>query len=252
MSIFSQGASVPITSVKLNGTTTIHNSVVPTLVKQPPSGAVIFDDLPPPPADGSGLPVFYGGFSPFTGTMTVPNTSFLLEHSSLQGGLTPGQWKFTVNDFAQECSQVSNCTGGGATDTYDIQVYLKPGVAPATGTVDFAFYFVGGPVTFAAAPTNASFQRMLSSLAQIYASAGICIGKVTLYDMQPWVKSSPDFGGNINADPLFVAAPRDIHLSAGSPAIDTGTCTGAPATDFEGDPRPTGAGCDMGADEFVP
>ncbi len=217
MSIFSQGASVPITSVKLNGTTTIPNSVVPTLVKQPPSGAVIFDDLPPPPADGSGLPVFYGGFSPFTGTMTVPNTSFLLEHSSLQGGLTPGQWKFTVNDFAQECSQVSNCTGGGATDTYDIQVYLKPGVAPATGTVDFAFYFVGGPVTFAAAPTNASFQRMLSSLAQIYASAGICIGKVTLYDMQPWVKSSPDFGGNINADDDSPCSPLSRLFTLSQP-----------------------------------
>jgi hypothetical protein len=39
---------------------------------------------------------------------------------------------------------------------------------------------------------------------------------------------------------------------AGSPAIDTGTCTGAPSPDFEGDPRPTGSGCDMGADEFVP
>ena len=60
-----------------------------------------------------------------------------------------------------------------------------------------------------------------------------------------------DLGGNINADPLFVSG-SDIHLRAGSPAIDAGTCAGAPTTDFEGDPRPTGAGCDMGADEFVP
>jgi len=59
-----------------------------------------------------------------------------------------------------------------------------------------------------------------------------------------------DLGGNISANPLFVVG--DIHLRAGSPCIDTGTCTGAPTTDFEGDPRPTGAGCDMGADEFVP
>ena len=58
-----------------------------------------------------------------------------------------------------------------------------------------------------------------------------------------------DLGGNINADPLLLG---DFHLRAGSPCIDAGTCTGAPATDFEGDPRPTGAGCDMGADEFVP
>ena len=59
-----------------------------------------------------------------------------------------------------------------------------------------------------------------------------------------------DLGGNISSDPLF--ALRDIHLSASSPAIDTGTCDGAPTTDIDGDPRPTGAGCDMGADEFVP
>jgi len=58
-----------------------------------------------------------------------------------------------------------------------------------------------------------------------------------------------DVGGNISADPRFA---RGIHLGAASPCIDTGTCMGAPTTDFEGDPRPTGAGCDMGADEFVP
>jgi len=58
-----------------------------------------------------------------------------------------------------------------------------------------------------------------------------------------------DVGGNINRNPLFL---RGVHLSPGSPAIDTGTCTGAPTTDFEGDPRPAGAGCDIGADEFVP
>jgi hypothetical protein len=65
-----------------------------------------------------------------------------------------------------------------------------------------------------------------------------------------------DLGGNISTDPLLTDAPRDprsgLHLTAGSPCIDSGTSTGAPTTDFEGDPRPTGAGCDIGADEFVP
>ncbi len=45
-------------------------------------------------------------------------------------------------------------------------------------------------------------------------------------------------------------AGNDYHLKAGSPAIDTGTPTGAPATDFEGDPRPLGKGYDIGADEY--
>jgi len=61
-----------------------------------------------------------------------------------------------------------------------------------------------------------------------------------------------DLGGNISADPMLRVAGGWPVLTKSSPAIDTGTCTGAPATDFEGDPRPTGAGCDMGADEFVP
>jgi hypothetical protein len=43
-----------------------------------------------------------------------------------------------------------------------------------------------------------------------------------------------------------------FELASTSPLIDAGTCTGAPPTDLEGDPRPSGGGCDIGADEFVP
>ena len=56
--------------------------------------------------------------------------------------------------------------------------------------------------------------------------------------------------GNIDADPLFAAPGNgDYHLTDGSPCVDTGTADGAPDTDFEGDPRPSGDGYDMGADE---
>ena len=57
-------------------------------------------------------------------------------------------------------------------------------------------------------------------------------------------------GGNISADPLLADAVG--HLSAGSPAIDAGTCAQAPAFDFEGDARPQGPACDIGRDELVP
>ena len=227
MSIYSQGVNVPITSVKLSSTIDIPNSVVPTLVKDP-SGAQIFDDLPAPPPDASGLPIFYAGFSPFTGTMTLPNTSFFLEHTSMQGGITPGTWKFTVNDFAQECTQVTNCSGGGATDSYDVQAYFKPGIAPATGTVDFAFYFVGGPVTYTAAPNSAAFAKMLGSLAQILAKAGLCIGKVTLYDVPDWVKQSTVLSGSIDADNQKPCGPlsRLLMLSAPGNQVNIFLVTG--------------------------
>ena len=53
--------------------------------------------------------------------------------------------------------------------------------------------------------------------------------------------------GNIDTDPLF---DGNYHLTADSPCIDVGTSEGAPDHDIDGDPRPLGAGFDMGSDEF--
>lgn len=62
-----------------------------------------------------------------------------------------------------------------------------------------------------------------------------------------------DLGGNISVDPQFVRPNgADVHLKPTSPCIDVGTCSGAPSIDFDGDQRPTGGQCDMGADEFTP
>jgi predicted outer membrane repeat protein len=57
-------------------------------------------------------------------------------------------------------------------------------------------------------------------------------------------------GGNIGTDPLFVdGAGGSVQLRVDSPCLDTGTATGAPATDLLGRARPAGAGVDMGAYE---
>lgn len=54
--------------------------------------------------------------------------------------------------------------------------------------------------------------------------------------------------GSMNAagDPMLDGTH---HLMAGSPAIDIGVATDAPATDRDGDARPSGGGYDVGADE---
>jgi len=68
--------------------------------------------------------------------------------------------------------------------------------------------------------------------------------------------------GNINADPLFVGAPSDLHLGAGSPCIAAANGPAAPDYDQDGNPRVddpnspnTGVGppwVDMGAYELQP
>lgn len=56
------------------------------------------------------------------------------------------------------------------------------------------------------------------------------------------------------SDPGFINyqadGSGDYHLKGGSPAIDKGVATGAPSTDFDGHPRPQGAGYDIGAYEY--
>jgi hypothetical protein len=75
-----------------------------------------------------------------------------------------------------------------------------------------------------------------------------------------------DGGNNIDDDPLFVTpvdpataptAAGDLHLQAGSPAVDAGDNGVCPATDLDGNLRPIDgdldgiAVCDMGAFELL-
>jgi len=63
--------------------------------------------------------------------------------------------------------------------------------------------------------------------------------------------------GNIGLNPRFVG-PNNFHLLPDSPCIDAGTNANCPATDKDGNPRPSDgngdgqAVCDMGAYEYVP
>jgi hypothetical protein len=59
--------------------------------------------------------------------------------------------------------------------------------------------------------------------------------------------------GSVHADPLFADdadGRRNYGLQPASPAVDAGTCAGAPPRDFGGVARPQGGGVDIGPDEL--
>ena len=71
-----------------------------------------------------------------------------------------------------------------------------------------------------------------------------------------WLNAVGDYSGctpgltDISADPLLLdPAAGEFHLAFGSPCIDAGTGTDAPAVDFDGITRPQGGGVDIGAHE---
>jgi parallel beta-helix repeat protein len=77
-------------------------------------------------------------------------------------------------------------------------------------------------------------------------------GGTTVMTLAQWQAAGRDAHSFTSTpDALFVnAAGADYRLLAGSPAIDAGTATNAPAQDIAGVGRPQGAGIDLGAYEF--
>lgn len=59
-----------------------------------------------------------------------------------------------------------------------------------------------------------------------------------------------NLGGNVSANPRLRSG-ESAQLRSDSPMIDAADCALAPSVDVDGDARPSGEGCDIGADEFV-
>ncbi len=92
-------------------------------------------------------------------------------------------------------------------------------------------------------------------------TVGIAVSgsNTTTLEATLWYDNGADWGGEgtINhtddhdGDPAFVAPDAgDYHIGPGSAAIDEGVCAGV-TTDIDGHPRPSGLGCDIGADELL-
>ncbi|HET7752799.1 MAG TPA: hypothetical protein VFK85_02730 [Anaeromyxobacteraceae bacterium] len=210
----------------LNGVATVPNTAVPLTITDP-GGQVWFDDRKPLPADGTNELVHFALPSPFTGTLSIPNTSKALEVVGTQG-LPGGTWKLVVSDYAYECAATTEAAaicGPAANLTpapdfaryragvYDATVIARPGPAPDVGTLDVALYVHPCPggtytatgacaVTPLSAPGFASdppMQRMVSSLAGFMAGAGVCLGTVTWYDLPDWARERWKSGLDLDA-----------------------------------------------------
>ncbi|OGV67545.1 MAG: hypothetical protein A3K18_28875 [Lentisphaerae bacterium RIFOXYA12_64_32] len=77
-------------------------------------------------------------------------------------------------------------------------------------------------------------------------------GGASVVDGGSNIDADPRFTNTVNAggaDGVFGTVDDGLRLFAGSPCLDAGTPTGAPATDQRGVARPIGAGIDLGAYE---
>jgi hypothetical protein len=104
---------------------------------------------------------------------------------------------------------------GGTSDQYDIQVLTKSGTIPSAGTIDVAIYLVGGTLTSTSAVTDPAMTRMVTTLGQLYAGAGLCLGTVTIYDVPSWAKTK--YGTGLNVDDASVCGDLSQMFTLSSP-----------------------------------
>ena len=196
------------------GGTVLDNTVVPLTVSV--DGTKFFDDnvLPPDdPADwglpdGIGIGAIYSYIpSPWTGAMTIPNTTNALNYVATNGGVPAGTWSVVVNDYAAECTAIGppGCVvGDGATSyppgTYDVQVLLKPGPVASAGTMDVNLHLVTNRYTAASAASDPWMTRMRETLAAYLARAGITLGTVSFVDEPDAVKAR--YAAGVSVDDL--------------------------------------------------
>lgn len=165
--------------------------------------------------NASGISLYQiDGGAPSAGNLLVNNTV-------LVSGT--GRWALNIQNGSTGNTVRNNIlfSGHGTRGAIDISADSLPGFTSNFNAVEDRFTTTGG--------------NTVRTLAQWRTDTG--------QDANSIVISNP-------ADLFVNAAGSDYHLKAGSAVIDRGTSTSAPPTDHEGQPRPQGAGFDIGHDEY--
>jgi hypothetical protein len=250
--IFSQRAeNSAAETISVPGFGSIPNAVIPTDVLGP-DATLYYDDLADWPTttvsgvrypDVTGLLAYDIGFRPVAGAFPVPNTSGALGRVRTEGGITPGTWRFQVNDWARECP-FAGCADGDTSGRYRVHVVKRAGPIPSTGTLDLEIYLATDASselpTAAVAAAHPQTSRLLASLGRFLGNAGIALGQVSFNDLPAEVKSRYAPGGSVDLttsgpcsdlNQLFTSAivpARAVHLFLSDSLVapsDTGRIT---------------------------
>jgi hypothetical protein len=160
----------------------------------------------------------FGGGIYNKGAMTIVNSAITDNVSWFQGGGIYNGTSFNSRfpGGPDVSLSITNCTisGNGFPDGISPTDAIYSDVPSLTMTNCICWANGSGVIITSTSPSSSISYSVLQ---------GGCPGGVTCSNV-------------LNVDPLFVST-TDLHLQPGSPAINAGTNTGAPATDFEGYPR---------------
>jgi predicted outer membrane repeat protein len=177
-------------------------------------------------------------------TLTLTGTQFL-GNTGMQGGgvyHNNGTGRVVNALFARNVATSTLGAGLYLNSTGSMQI-LHTTIASPTVVSGSAIYIVSGTVSI-------TDTIIVSHSIGISHTAGTVYEDYNLFFGNDQVGFISGGTNDVSGDPWFVNPASDnYHLTIASAAIDAGTDAGVTA-DFDGDPRPIGAGFDIGYDEF--